>query len=340
MQRLLKKAAKYCDQAEVYMLDHMIDSISVQNMKLQDIESQIQSGVSLRIIKKGVLGFAYTRNLGDRDELLKNALNSLKGDVRVAFRFPKTLKVKELSTYDANIEELTNRTIVDECKKVTKYLKARTKGQININAGYARSSIRLINSAGTDLAVRFSTYFLATSLLYPRSYAGIRRVFSHKTFIPTSHGHLDSIINTYNSALEIVSIPGGPMKVLFMPEALYVLIWRIQSGTSGRSVCEKQSPLADKIGKRICDKKITIMNDPLNDMHPGARAFDDEGTACSRFPIITRGILKNFYYDLDYAGKRKTCSTGHGFKTAQWGGETIALKPIPALEHVRIEPGQ
>jgi PmbA protein len=339
MQRLLKKAAKYCDQAEVYLLEHMIDRITVQNMKLQDIESQIQSGVSLRIIKKGVLGFAYTRNLGDRSELLNNALNSLKGEVRVAFHFPKTLKVKALSTYDANIEELTNSAIVAECKKVTKYLKERTKGQININAGYARSSIRLLNSAGTDLSARFSTYFLAASLLYPRSYAGVRRIFSHKTFTPTPHDHLDSIINMYNSALEIVSIPGGPMKVLFLPESLYVLMWRIQSGTSGRSVHENQSPLADKIGKRICDEKITIMNDPLSDMSPGARAFDDEGTTCSRFPIITRGVLKNFYYDLDYACKRKTRATGHGFKTAQWGGETVALRPTPALEHLCIEPG-
>lgn len=339
MERLLKKAMKYCDQAEVYVLDQTIDRITVQNMKLQDIESQIQSGVSLRIIKKGILGFSYTKNLGNRDELLDNALNSLKGDVRVALRFPKTLKAKDLFTYDPSIEDLTNRAIVAECKKVAKYLKVRTKGQININAGHARSLIRLFNSSGTDLSARFSTYFLATSLLYPRSYAGIRRIFTDRTFVATPHDHLDDIVGLYNSAPETVSIHGGLMNVMFLPEALYALMWRLQSGMSGRSVYGNQSPLAKKIGKKICDQKVTITNNPLNDTYPGARAFDDEGTPCSRFPLITGGVLKNFYYDLDYAGKMKTRATGHGFKTTQWGGETIALKPTPALEHLCIEPG-
>jgi len=32
--------------------------------------------------------------------------------------------------------------------------------------------------------------------------------------------------------------------------------------------------------------------------------------------------------------------TGHGFRSAQWGGETIALKPTPTLDHLHIKPGK
>jgi PmbA protein len=331
---------KHCDQAEAYALDQTIDHISFQNMKLQDIDSQIQSGVSLRIIKNGILGFAYAKNLGNRDELLNNALNSLKGNVKVGFSFPKTQKARKLATYDHQIEQLTSGMIVDECKSVTRYLKKHTRGQININAGKACTEIRLLNSAGADLGARFSTYYMATALLYPNSYAAIRRLFTGKSFTPTPREYIDQIKDMYNSALEVVSVPGGPMKVMFLPEALYVFIWRLQSGTSGRAVHESQSPLSKKLGKKICNRAITLVNDPLHDDLPHGRAFDDEGTRCTRFPLILKGVLKNFYYDLDYASRMKATPTGHGFKSTRWGGEPISLKPNPTVEHLRIEPGK
>lgn len=76
------------DQAEIYSLDETTDGISFENAKLKDIESKAQSGLSLRIIKDGKLGFAYTKNLLNREELLQNAADSLKGGVEALFNLP------------------------------------------------------------------------------------------------------------------------------------------------------------------------------------------------------------------------------------------------------------
>ena len=38
------------------------------------------------------------------------------------------------------------------------------------------------------------------------------------------------------------------MKVLFFPETLYALIWRIQAAANGKNIYEKTSPLVDKMG--------------------------------------------------------------------------------------------
>lgn len=129
------------------------------------------------------------------------------------------------------------------------------------------------------------------------------------------------------------------MKALFMPEAMYTIIWRLQSATSGESLYNKQSPLADAIGKKIFDDKITLVSDPLNDEHPEARAFDDEGVACSELLIIDKGVLRNYYYDLRYAVKMKATPSGHGFKAARWGGDTISIKPAPTLDYVTLATG-
>jgi PmbA protein len=131
----------------------------------------------------------------------------------------------------------------------------------------------------------------------------------------------------------------GKMKVLFMPSSMVFLIWRILYGTSSRAVYEKRSPLADKIEERILSEKITIYDDPLEDSHPEARAFDDEGVQCKPLSIVANGKLKSFYYDLNYAHKMGVVSTGHGYKYDYFGKDSLTRKPTPYLGHLRIKHG-
>jgi PmbA protein len=120
---------------------------------------------------------------------------------------------------------------------------------------------------------------------------------------------------------------------------MYALNWRVLSGTSAKSVYQKISPVADKIGERIFSESLTIYDDPLDDTHPEARAFDDEGVCCNPLNLVENGVLRSFYYDLNYARKLNANSTGHGFRTSRWGGDSVSLKPSPVLTHVRIKPG-
>ena len=129
------------------------------------------------------------------------------------------------------------------------------------------------------------------------------------------------------------------MKVLFLPETTYTLMWRVQSATNGRNVYQKVSPLLEKIGTSVLSEKLTIYNDPLDDRIPDARAFDDEGTPCQTLSIIERGTLAHFYYDLHYAKKLNASPTGTGFKSSLWGGETVSFKPSPSLEHLSLKTG-
>jgi PmbA protein len=200
--------------------------------------------------------------------------------------------------------------------------------------------MRLINSRGTDLSRRVSAYSLITQILYPGSYASIHRQFVGKSFETLPEEEINFILSLYNSSEREVRPQGGPMKVMFLPEAMYALIWRVQSATNGKNIYHKVSPILDRRGERILDEKLTLFDDPLNDRMPDARGFDDEGSPCQPLSIIERGIVKNFYYDLFYAAKAKAKPTGHGYKVAMWGGETVSFKPLPSLEHLYIQSGE
>jgi len=71
MEKLLNMARKVCDQAEIYYCEPTSSEVMFQKGELHDIESQFQSGIALRIIKDGKLGFSYTKNLIDREEFYK-----------------------------------------------------------------------------------------------------------------------------------------------------------------------------------------------------------------------------------------------------------------------------
>ena len=333
MEKLLDMALRESDAAEVYAADMQADGVSFEDARLKDIESRMQSGISLRILKNGVQGFAYTRNLRSREELIRNALESLKGGVEGAFEFPFTTGLPSLDTCDPSIGNLRNETMVEECARVCDLLLQTTTAQVNVSAFRSAGSMRIMNSSGTDLSLQTSAYGFQTGLLYPYTSASLHRTFRAKTFQTLPEEYLTFLSETYTKSAREVIPDSKTLKVIFLPETVYVLMWRLQTATSGLSIYQNISPLADRTGEKIFSDLVSVYNDPLNDSLPGARAFDDEGIPCSRVPIIENGMLKNCYYDLYFAHKMQTRPAGHGFKGS------VSGKPAPSLRHLAMTPG-
>lgn len=339
MERLLKLGMKTGEQAEVYSLDERSDEISFENGRLKNVESTLQSGISLRMICHGRLGFAYTKNLAGREELLKNCIASSSRGVESTFTFPCTRITSALDLCDRSLESIPNSVIAGECRRICGLLAEKTTGEINMTASRRASRVRIINSSGADLAFAKSRYSLDVSFIYAGSRASVRRHFRSHRFETIPDDRLEFIRTIYTRSQKEVKPQGGRMAVLFLPESIYPLVWRVRSATSGKSVYEGTSPFMEKTDRRVFDKKISIYNDPSSDV-ADAKAFDDEGIPCACFPLVEHGVLKNFYYDLHYAHRMNEKPTGHGFKAAMWGEDTVSLIPRPWLGHLFMQPGE
>jgi len=79
---------------------------------------------------------------------------------------------------------------------------------------------------------------------------------------------------------------------------------------NGRLVHQGQSPLAGCLGDEKYDRRISISDDATLAMRPASRPFDDEGVASRRIPLIDKGTVRSFMYDLQTAGLAKTSPTG------------------------------
>jgi PmbA protein len=339
MDQLLEKAKGVSDQAEVYSREEVVDSVYFENGGLKNIESQNRFGISLRIIKNGLMGFAYTGNLLDPGELLDQARDSLRGEVEARFDFPASPSRSDYKSYCPAIEDLSSGRMLEEGRRIIASISQATRGQVNLTCQRTVQKINLLNSRGTELHWRTSGYGLYTALLYPGSYASVERSWMAGQFEPAPEEYLEYLSDLYNRSQREVRPPSGRMKCLFLPETVNSLVRRIQFAANAKNVFDKVSPLGDRRGEKIFDTRISLGDNPLNYERPNARGFDDEGVSCRPYVIIDRGVLRNFYYDLNYARKLNVAPSGHGYRVSPWGGEPISVRPSPALKYLYLDPG-
>jgi PmbA protein len=337
LNKLLDIACKKADSAEVYFISGRRHDIKFENYALVGIENRIQSGYCLRVLKDGLRGMSYTKNFTNREGLVERALESLMGNVRAGFSFPKGYRPVDLKSYDPEIEELTLEKVINSLKGMAKQFSPSLDGQLNIDAGYSSNRIRILNSNGLDIDERSSLYYARPMILFPNSYASVKGSLFSRCFNEIPEGELFKMRLLYSKGIPEISPEPDSMSVIFSPHSIFTLMWRICEAASAKALFEDISPIKERIGQRIFSQRLTI-KDNLHIMgDPFARGFDDEGSPTSKFSLIENGVFKGFYNNLDYADRLETEPTGHGYRSAIWGGEAITLSPMPKLANLRIE---
>jgi PmbA protein len=142
------------------------------------------------------------------------------------------------------------------------------------------------------------------------------------------------IIKNLEWGKKIVSIKSGKMPVIFTPKAALVLILPIVSGLNGKMVLKKISPLAAQKNKKLWNDLLTLYSDGTINFALGSAPFDDEGVEMKRIPLVKKGEIKNFYYDLQTAGIAGVESTGNGLRTG------LQSEPVPGISNLVMKEGK
>jgi len=339
MKKLLELAKNKSDSVEIYSLKNEDRNLGVFNNIPKDIKYTIQSGVSLRILKDGKEGFAYTKDLKDRNRLIDNALLSLKGEVEGEYSFAEPKKLEKLDNYSKKIKNITSKELVEQATRISNKLDNKNDKELMVNLNTNIKKIRILNSNGIDYKTKISNFTIMAGLIFKGSITGIMRANIDKKFKPMPDNVLKSMKKLYNKAKKQVVNVNGKMDVLFMPNSSITYLNSILSGLNAINLYKQVSPLEDKLNKQVFSYKLTLLNDPLNDKYPKAREFDDEGVASKKLNIIKNGVFKNSYNDLNFSSKLDMKPTSTGYKTQRGSGDIITKKPSPNLKHLFIEKG-
>jgi PmbA protein len=146
----------------------------------------------------------------------------------------------------------------------------------------------------------------------------------------------DEITNTTLTQLERAKaqakLGSKTMPVIFTPQGVASAFTHgLMTAFNGKMVLEGASPLGDKLGKQVFDKRLSLADDATLAYRPTSRPCDDEGVASRRIPLIDKGRVSSFLYDLKTAVRARTESTGSGVR----GGGL----PNPSPSAIVIEGG-
>jgi PmbA protein len=340
LEKLMKKISKKVDSAELFKIKNQTVPVNFEVNKLKAIDISETEGQALRVINNGKVGFSSSTGGYNLDLMIDKSIATSEFGPRASFDFPKEVKLEEkekVNIYDAQVAEKsieamisTGEDIIKEIGKVNRELRC----DVNILKNYLE--VKYLNSKGGSYSYQ-KTILSYSAMVQKTAEEDMLILYSS---LESGEDNLNpgklctELIEKLKWGEKIVSLESGKMPVIFTPEAALVLILPLIMGLNGKMVLKKVSPLSDKKGEKMWSELFSLDSDGTIDFALGSAPFDDEGVKMKRLPLVEKGAIKNFYYDLQTAGIVGVESTGNGLRGSIHSG------PAPEVNNLIIPEGK
>jgi len=336
MEDLLKQAKKVAEEVEVFSVSRSETDAVFETNRLKHVVTRETSGRALRLIKGGRIGFSASNKVDGSKELVEMALEMAPFGAEAKFRFPPLEHYSGVEVYDPMIEKVTEEQMVELGQSLVDKIRRHTP-EIVCQGGVSKNtvSVEIQNSRGGRATYKKSVFSIGvegvlirgTDMLFVGdSESSCHPIADCKTVCGNTIEQLERARETAPSVegkLPVIFTPLGVASTLLMPLAMAV---------NGKTVLQGASPLGHRKGEQVFDKRLSIRDDPMIEYRPGSRFCDDEGVPSQRTPLIDKGVVANFLYDLQTAALAGTKSTGSASRS-------LASLPSPSLSAIVIEEG-
>lgn len=324
--RLIERAIeKGADLAEVYARTGKSLTVEVKEQRISAIESSLDLGLSIRIIRDGRLGFSFSTNPNPNpdsvDELVESAIEASKWTERDEFlSLPHGSEIREMDIFDpsvANISEdlaiekalLIEKAALSEDKRIKKVRKA--------SATFSEKYVHILNSLG--LSKEYQATACTAQIMVVAEDSGEGQMgwdFFGSRF-------LDSVCfedvgrTAARRALSLLGakrITPEKIKIILDNSVATEFLGLFSALLSSENVQKGKSLLSNKLSQQVVSPVISIIDDPTIESYLGSRPFDDEGVSSSNRYLIRDGILKDYMYNTYTANKEGRESTGNAVR--------------------------
>ncbi len=316
MESTLDKAKKVADEAEVFTVSSEETPIQFEANHLKHIQSKQSTSVALRIIKQGKIGYATATRLDDSQSLVDMALETAQFGMTARFELPSLISYPRIEVFDSNVESVPIEKMVKLGEELIATLRGHTPDLLcHVGVTKAVTSVHIINSRGGQASYKQSVFGLSTwsNLIRDTDMLFVGESQSSCHPILESNTVAEEVCQQLEFAKNRASAPTKSLPVVFTPNGVAsALLLPLMVAFNGKIVLQGASPIGDKLGQPVFDKKLWLWDDPTIPYRPSSRPCDDEGVASQRTPLIERGVVSHFLYDLQTAALAHTQSTGNG----------------------------
>ncbi|MFW6105698.1 MAG: TldD/PmbA family protein [Chloroflexota bacterium] len=331
---VLRSAQKMAEEAEVFSVSSRATPIQFEANELKQVQTKESSSTALRICREGRIGFAAATGIGEAGEksspssnlprqgrgtladLVDMAVETSQFGSPASFQFPSSRDYSEVRIFDSKVEKIAMERMVEIGKELIARIRAHTPDILcDVQVTKGTSSTSLINSQSGE--GRYDKSFFSLSL------EGILVRHTDMLFVGDSESSCrpdlridvlaDRVIWQLEMAKKKAAVSTKLLPVIFTPLGVAsALLSPLVLAFNGKSVLDGASPLKDKLGEQVFDKRLSLWDDATIAYGVGSYPFDAEGVSGQRLPLVTNGIVTNFLYDLQTAALAGTQSTGNG----------------------------
>jgi len=297
-------------------------SVRINEQNVESFSYSDSKGIGVRLVKSGKVGYAYTEKFDEEtfkrivDEAIENAKYTEDDDVVIMEKYPEN--TKSPNVYSEKLNQVDVLDKIQLAKDLEKYAKESDERVFNVPYavyGDGKSYQRIANSKGLDREDTQNyaySYVGALSAEKDDKRMGIEFHITRdfKEFDPKKMA--EESVKKSTDLLNGKPIETGKYAIVFNNEMMATMLATFAGIFNAKSVQEGRSLLKGKVGEKIANEKVTIVDDGLHPDGFSTSAFDNEGYPTEKTVLIENGILKSFLHNTITARKDGLKSTGNG----------------------------
>lgn len=337
IKRILDIAAGKADAAEVRAVSTDQLPLSFRRGELEDAAIGRETAIALTVIKDGRVGFAASNAPEQAEKLVDNALATCRFGETAAFAFPQAAAVRPVVTFDQEAANWTAEAMLARGRDAVRRLDETSPGaEQRVALWRIKTDTRLANTSGIDVSASGTSVAAMAGLDISTGQSLMRFVYDSTAAVRLAGLAFDrtvaNVVRQVGWGKREETIAGGEVPCIVMPDALANMLVPLVVAINGRSLAEKATTLADQVGQKLIDDRISLIDDPTEDYQIGSRTFDAEGVPTRRNVVFERGIFRGFLHDTRTAAACGVATTGSAVRD---GAET----PVPGPQRLVLQPG-
>lgn len=333
------------DYADLYFEHTLRNTSALEDGKVNSAYSNIGYGVGIRVLKGDQTGYAYSEDV-TQEAILKAARTAANiadsqgtfSPVKVSEYLPPDYYSVRTSWENTSVKDKIpfvqrmNDKIFEADKRVSK---------VNVYLEDSSSRILYYNSQGL-LACDYRPLVYLAGVCIMEDKGQIENFFVGKSFRTGSEFLTNDLIDSMSA--EVVEKTSrlfnagkpkaGEMEVVLGAGESGILLHEAMGHAFEADFNRKNlSIFSDKMGKKIAEDFVSIVDDGTIPGNRGTLNFDDEGNPTEKTVLVNNGILTSYLHDRISADYYKVNPTGNGRR------ESFRHIPMPRMRITYMENG-
>lgn len=333
------------DYADLFFENTFNNYLSLRDGAVNRVSSNVDFGMGVRVVSGDQVGYAYVENIS-MDEMLKAA----KTAAGIATSTIKT-KVQNITEHNfknhypilKSWEDISVQEKAPYLQKLNDKVFSLDKrvSKVSVSLSDSTSYILFFNSEGL-LASDYRPMVSFSAMCIMEQDGRFENAYSSRSYQKGVEFLTDDIVELLaieaveqtSRMFESITPKGGEMPVVMSAGSSGILLHEAIGHSFEADFNRKETSIfSDKLGKKVCDSNINIVDDGLLDGVRGTINFDDEGTESQKTYLVKDGILNSYLHDRISAKHYGIKPTGNGRR------ESFRYAPIPRMRTTYMENG-